>query len=249
MRAGRSRKEKGQGRMKPIEWKSDTEFSVDGVKFLCSLDDTGRKTNSERIIILKDRASLQSYSEVLGNDRVRNILEFGILEGGSAVLFALLLQTEKFVGIDIEEWAPGVEPYLEGKNIKFHFGVSQSDERRVREIIQREFQGPLDLIIDDASHLYGNTKRSFEVAFPHLRPGGLYVIEDWGWAHWRDYQHFRGLPAMSMLIFELVMLCASSPQIIADVRIFPSFAFIRKSQAQADLGDFAIGKHYQKRGL
>ena len=38
---------------------------------------------------------------------------------------------------------------------------------------------PLDLVIDDASHLYGPTMASFEVLFPRLRPGGLYVIEDW----------------------------------------------------------------------
>jgi hypothetical protein len=59
--------------MKPIEWKSQTEFSVDGVKFFCSVDDYTRKTDNDRIIILEDRGSLESYREVLGNTRVRNL--------------------------------------------------------------------------------------------------------------------------------------------------------------------------------
>jgi cephalosporin hydroxylase len=240
--------------MKAIEWKNQTEFSVDGVKFFCSLDYYTRKTDNDRIIILKDRDSLESYRQVLSNTRVRNLLEFGILEGGSAVLFTLLMELEKFVGIDIRDSARGIEPFLArhevGKKIKFHFSVSQSDERSVRKLIKSEFaKSPIDLIIDDASHQYAHTKRTFEIAFPHLRPGGLYVIEDWGWAHWRGYNGLMGEPAMSVLIFELVMLCATSPEVVSDIRIFPSFAFIRKSQAATDLLDFSIEKFYQKRGL
>jgi SAM-dependent methyltransferase len=240
--------------MKPIEWKNETEFSCDGVKFLCSLDDYTRKTDNDRIIILKDRGSLESYFQVLGNTRVRNLLEFGILEGGSAVLFTLLMDLEKFVGIDIEDSARGIEPFLArhevGKKIKFYFNVSQSDERTVRELIKSEFaKRPIDLIIDDASHQYAHTKRTFEIAFPHLRPGGLYVIEDWGWPHWKGCNVCIGEPAMSMLIFELVMLCATSQEVVSDIRIFPSFAFIRKSEVATDLPDFSLEKFYKKRGL
>jgi len=240
--------------MKAIEWKNQTEFSVNGVKFFCSLDDYTRKTDNDRIIILKDRGSLESYCQVLGNTRVRNLLEFGILEGGSAVLFTLLMELEKFVGIDIRDSARGIEPFLArhevGKKIKFHFSVSQSDEHAVLKLIKNEFaKSPIDLIIDDASHQYARTKRTFEIAFPHLRAGGVYVIEDWGWPHWKGYDGFMGEPAMSMLIFELVMLCATSPEVVSDIRIFPSFAFIRKSEAATDLVDFSIEKFYQKRGL
>ena len=240
--------------MKTIEWKNQTEFSVDGVRFLCSLDDYTRKTDNDRIIILKDRGSLECYRQELGNTRVRNLLEFGILEGGSAVLFTLMMELEKFVGIDLRESARGIEPFLArhevGKKIKFHFSVSQSDERAVRNLIQSEFaKSPIDLIIDDASHQYAHTKKTFEIAFPHLRPGGVYVIEDSGWPHWKGYDGFTGEPAMSVLIFELVMLCATSPEVVSDIRIFSAFAFIRKSETATDLLDFSIEKFYQKRGL
>lgn len=38
--------------------------------------------------------------------------------------------------------------------------------------------GPWDVIIDDASHLSSLTIASFKNLWPHLKPGGLYVVED-----------------------------------------------------------------------
>lgn len=39
--------------------------------------------------------------------------------------------------------------------------------------------GPFDLIVDDASHQGGQTRRSWELLWPLLAPGGFYVVEDW----------------------------------------------------------------------
>jgi len=36
----------------------------------------------------------------------------------------------------------------------------------------------LDVVVDDASHLYRLTVASFDALFQHLRSGGLYFIED-----------------------------------------------------------------------
>ncbi|MGY6285845.1 class I SAM-dependent methyltransferase [Methylorubrum extorquens] len=44
--------------------------------------------------------------------------------------------------------------------------------------------GPFDIILDDGSHENTHVIRSFEVLFPLLRPGGLYVIEDIQTAYW-----------------------------------------------------------------
>ena len=54
----------------------------------------------------------------------------------------------------------------------------------MREILDHEFvDESIDLVIDDASHLYVETKASFEELFPRLRPGGLFIIEDWASGH------------------------------------------------------------------
>ena len=65
--------------------------------------------------------------------------------------------------------------------IKTYWRTNQTDATKLNNIVREDLEGHLDLVIDDASHLYTETKRSFEVLFPLLRTGGLYVIEDWSW--------------------------------------------------------------------
>jgi cephalosporin hydroxylase len=174
--------------MPNLVWKSDAEFEVDGVGFECTLNDYSVQTSRQRFALLKDRPSLEQYAAVFDAIKPRNILEFGIFQGGSPALFTLWFDLAKFVGIDI---CPPVQAFDEfcqshpiGNRIRSYYQTSQSDEQRVNEIVQAEFGStPLDVIIDDASHQYGHSRRSFEISFPLLRPGGVYVIEDWGWAH------------------------------------------------------------------
>jgi len=42
---------------------------------------------------------------------------------------------------------------------------------------------PFDIIIEDASHASHHQQIALGVLFPHLRSGGLYIIED---LHWQD---------------------------------------------------------------
>jgi MycE methyltransferase N-terminal len=44
--------------------------------------------------------------------------------------------------------------------------------------------GPLDIVIDDGSHINEHVVTSFKALFPRVRPGGLYVIEDVLTAFW-----------------------------------------------------------------
>jgi predicted methyltransferase len=74
-------------------------------------------------------------------------------------------------------------------NIKTYWGANQGNSTRLREIVHTEFQESLDLVIDDASHMYALTKKSFETLFPLLRPGGLYIIEDWRGGIGRRFRH------------------------------------------------------------
>ena len=56
------------------------------------------------------------------------------------------------------------------------------------------FPKGIDLVVDDASHLYEQTKATFAMLFPLVRPGGNYVIEDWSWAHWARHSKSRTQP-------------------------------------------------------
>ncbi|HEX6346575.1 class I SAM-dependent methyltransferase [Umezawaea sp.] len=47
-----------------------------------------------------------------------------------------------------------------------------------------DLTGPLDVVIDDGSHLSQDVITSFRALFPRLRPGGLYVVEDLQTSYW-----------------------------------------------------------------
>jgi SAM-dependent methyltransferase len=240
--------------MQPIEWLSERDFRVGGVTFHCSLDDYSAKTTEDRIVILKSRGALENYQRVFEGESLHSILEFGVFQGGSPILFSLWLEVDKFVGIDHSPPVAGFDAFCRrhpvGARIRTYYGVSQTDQPRVDEIVRREFAGaPPDVVIDDASHGYGNSRRTFEIAFPHLKPGGTYVLEDWGWAHWRNCSLFRGETALSLLVFELIMICASRPDLISEVRVFSSFVFVKKALSAPDLTGMKLEDYYQSRGF
>jgi len=240
--------------MKTIDWLNEREFTIDGVKFYCALDDYSQRTNAARVVILKDRGSLEAYASVFADAPPRTMLEFGIFQGGSPTLFSLWFELDKFVGVDLSMPALAFETFCRshevGRRIRSYYGTSQTDQERVEQIVRDEFgDTPLDVVIDDASHQYSLSRRTFEIAFPLLRPGGTYVIEDWGWAHWPNSDVFVGETAMSMLVMEIMMLCASRSDLISELRVFPSFAFIRKSPDATGMSNFSLDRAYAKRGI
>lgn len=111
---------------------------------------------------------------------------------------------------------------------------------------------PIDIVIDDASHALALTRASFNLAFPYLKAGGLYIIEDWGWAHWKNpiwqTQLWTDQPALSNLVFELVMACTSSRETIARIDVSPYFVAIRKGPAAVDPATFDLASLYVARG-
>ena len=64
-----------------------------------------------------------------------------------------------------------------------------------------------DIIIDDASHFGDLTKIAFWHLFDnHLKPSGLYVIEDWGTGYWSDWTDGKTYRARSKLYSGLLSL-------------------------------------------
>jgi len=122
--------------------------------------------------------------------RVNNVLELGIYGGGSIAFWFELLQPDKYVALDLAPWGDTeyfneyIASHKLENRIKTFWKTNQSNREALRAIVATEFNAPPDLIIDDASHLYSETKASFETLFPQLRPGGLYIIEDWSWGCW-----------------------------------------------------------------
>lgn len=107
--------------------------------------------------------------------------------------------------------------------------------------------------MDDCSHRYEATRASFNELFPRLRPGGLFVIEDWPWAHAHlGVEPLEGLfpdqVPLTRLVFELVLALPSVPGLIADLTIDPVAVVVRRGDATADPDGFDIAACSNPRG-
>jgi len=241
----------------------DDTFHIDGVRFFITFDPQEiqeRQSTKDSFVVAKSQSMISNLISMTSRMEVKNMLELGMFKGGSTALYSLLFNPDKLIAIESSaEPVAALDEFLKGsgldKQIKPVYGVDQADHIAMRGILSREFPNrDVDLIVDDASHHYFETKASFEVVFPYLRPGGLYVIEKWGWAHWPgEYWQENGgawhdKPALTNLVIEILMLSASRPGLIDDVLISHETVFIRRGYLDLEEIDTDILSSYLTRG-
>jgi SAM-dependent methyltransferase len=111
------------------------------------------------------------------------LLELGVLKGGSLLMWNDYFKKGSIVGIDIN--LPMDSQLSDRISV---FEGNQTDIGFLADVASRTAPYGYDIIIDDASHMGELTKKSFWYLFDnHLKPGGLYVIEDWGTGYWEDW--------------------------------------------------------------
>ena len=125
------------------------------------------------------------YFEAMRDLPIR-ILEIGVLDGRSLASWADYFPNAKVYGLDID---PDCVRFESGRIHIFTGGQTDSDLlARVRNEVPEGF----DIIIDDGSHYADHVITTFGELFPHLRPNGIYVVEDlhvckdmqWGKVSW-----------------------------------------------------------------
>ena len=215
---------------------------------VCLPDVMNSKPSSNKdFLVLKVPSMVEKTAALVDEVNPKNIFELGIFKGGSVVLYNEIFKPRKFVAVDISTVRlSNLEEYLRGNaNVSLQLGIDQSDRPRLAQICATEFGGePLDLVIDDASHFQFETRESFRELFPRLRPGGVYIIEDWAWAHWagdlwqRDHggDQFRGKEPMTNLILELVVLAASKPDWVSQVSVESATVYVTRGPGQIEPG-------------
>ena len=216
-------------------WHDDDHLTIGDTNFLVTLDweiSNTAESTSEEFVLLKNRWNVETTMKHLP-EPVHNMIEFGIFKGGSIALYEELFSPARLIGVDIqEERVEALDRYLEKRQatdrVRLYYGTNQADQKALRAIAQENFgDRSLDLVIDDGSHLYEPSKTSLNVFLPYLRPNGIYLIEDWSWAHWQVDEKFQEYVddqkcPMTRLVFEAVMLAASRSDIISDIFIDPS---------------------------
>lgn len=234
-----------------VEWLDDREFRIGDVRFSCiSVSDRVNPTEPDHFVLIKPRDAIERYVEQLAGPEIRTLLELGIYRGGSTVFFERLLRPDRIVALDLK---PGPCMPLEGfinrhelrSRFSIHYSTDQADREALAAILASTgLTGSLDLVIDDASHRYDATRQSLTVLFPHLRPGGRYVIEDWAWgqsgAQFVVPEALRATPALGVLLFECVSINAARPDVISEITIGPGFATLTRGPAELDPETFTL---------
>ena len=137
------------------------------------------------VCLRKNRTVANRYLQLSDDFIGARMVEVGVDQGGSTSFFSKLLRPERLVAIELSD-APvsTVVDFLRihdpDVRVELQWGVDQADRVGVPSILDQAFgDEPIDLVVDDASHLFVPSTATFEMLFPRLRPGGLFMLEDW----------------------------------------------------------------------
>lgn len=213
-----------------------TTFSLGDQNFVIDVTATyyRRPSDASAWTIVKTPEYLNTYAMLARAHKPKTILELGIFQGGGYVFFDQLFRPDAVSAVELsaEPVAPLMRYVGARQRRHCHFGTRQDDAVLLARIVEDDLGGRLDMVVDDASHRYGPSRASFESLYPLLTPGGLYIIEDWAWAHAPLYQGsgapYADEPALTNLLFELLMLHGSTT-LVAEIRVFRTMALIRKA--------------------
>jgi 23S rRNA U2552 (ribose-2'-O)-methylase RlmE/FtsJ len=133
---------------------------------------------------VKPAPYLPIYEHLLAPLRRRSfaLLELGVWNGHSLEMWRDAFPRATVIGVDLEP------PEMDlGPRVHVIRG-DQTDVALMQRLRQDYAPAGFDVIIDDASHIGVVTARSLQVLYSqHLRPGGLYCVEDWGTGYLLDW--------------------------------------------------------------
>ncbi|MGW2720256.1 class I SAM-dependent methyltransferase [Streptomyces sp. NPDC001492] len=119
-------------------------------------------------------------------DRAVTVVEIGVggyddpaAGGGSLRMWKRYFRRGLIYGVDVTDKSAHQEPRVET------VVADQADPNSLSDLADRI--GPIDIVIDDGSHVSADVVTAFGALFPRLQPGGLYVVEDLQTSYWPSF--------------------------------------------------------------
>lgn len=134
-------------------------------------------------------------------DKPITLLEIGVAAGSSLRMWATYFQRATIIGVDVNGAA-----------------MQHAGERRIVEIGSQgdpDFLAGLaakyspDVIVDDGSHRADHILLTFQILYPTLRPGGIYIVEDVDFHAGPWAQEYRGSADTSPQAYFLTLASAT----------------------------------------
>ncbi len=117
---------------------------------------------------------IETYQRAFENlGQVRRVLEFGVFHGASIRWLAECFPEADIIGADI---LPTWPDWPRDARISYR-QIDQADRSGIRTMLD-DIEGPIDLIIDDGSHVPQHQASCLAEGMRRLCPAGLYILED-----------------------------------------------------------------------
>ena len=100
-----------------------------------------------------------------------SLIELGCLSGASLRMWEQYFPEAEIYGVDLDETTK------KNEKGRVHIVIGDATSQETFDTLKAETGGAF-IIIDDASHAWGDQRRSFELFWDMVKPGGFYVIED-----------------------------------------------------------------------
>jgi hypothetical protein len=120
-----------------------------------------------------DHDYLGFYTDRFKDRKNKRLLEIGISSGGSAWLWSKWFESSEIVGVDIASGFHTPRDFQTDIDAKF---IWNFDSTHANSYLRLE--GDFDYIIDDGDHSPATQLATCRQAWPLLKQGGLYIIED-----------------------------------------------------------------------
>lgn len=196
---------------------------------LCDLATKHKTDKGPRRTVSSPKSYTRYYEEwfhSVRNDPL-NLLEIGVGRGASLRMWKEYFPNAKIYGIDMR---PTCKQNDEDK-IEIFIG-NQNDKWFLERVVE-EIGGQLHIVIDDGGHRSELHVSSFEVLFPFVISGGLYIIEDLyvtlGFVGFKDVPSKSG-STLDYFKLEVDRLMKNDPQ---DRGCIEGISFYRPSQLGA----------------
>src|SRR3954452_23932755 len=109
------------------------------------------------------------------------VVEFGVSHGGSLQMWKHYFgRKARIIGVDID---PHCSAFAE-RRVEVVIG-DQEDRGFLRQL--RDRVGPIDVVIEDGGHTMAQQINTFEVLWPAVRDGGVFLLEDLHTSYWEHY--------------------------------------------------------------
>jgi hypothetical protein len=145
------------------------------------LDTLALKTGADK------GSNYHNYTEVYAKyfapfkEKQIKFLEIGIYKGASVKLWEEYFKNADLHFMDITLQAT---EYFSSRS-HYHL-YNQENPRDLQRFIQAT-GGDFDIILDDGGHTMNQQITSFSILFPHLKSGGMYIIEDLHTSYWKSH--------------------------------------------------------------